>query len=277
MSAAPTPLPSVALSPAAALRAVWRYRGLVRAITQRDLAGRHSGSLLGPLWLIVQPLVMILIYTLVFSQVMQARLPGETLPYAYSIYLCAGLLPWLLFTEIVQRGKNVFIEHASLIKQAAFPRLVLFLPIVVVALFNFAVAALCFSAFLWLAGAPLAGSFLWWPAVAVAAALGTGLALVLAVFNVFFRDVGQTVDAALQIVFWATPVVYPASILPDWARAMLAWNPFFGIAEFCQRAFLAPAELTWRGLAYPAAATLVAGLVAVLAYHRLYRELVDEL
>src|SRR5690606_2602570 len=133
------------------LLATWRFRGLVRAISERDLRARYTGSLLGPLWLILQPLAMILIYTLVFSQVMQARLPGvQATPFAYSLFVCAGLIAWGLFVEIAQRTKNVFLEHANLIKKVHFPKLVLLVPVVVVALFNFAVLSLLFFVFLWL-------------------------------------------------------------------------------------------------------------------------------
>src|SRR5690606_30066910 len=123
-----------------AMAGTWRFRGLVRAIAERDLRARYTGSVLGPLWLILQPLAMILIYTLVFSQVMQARLPGtQAGTFGYSVFICAGLISWGLFTEISQRTKGMFLEHANLIKKVHFPKLVLLVPIVVVACFNFLV------------------------------------------------------------------------------------------------------------------------------------------
>src|SRR5476649_2816654 len=94
------------------LKDVLRFRGLIYAITLRELKSRYAGSTLGPLWLIVPPVFMVFIYTVIFSRLMQARMPGIDHQYAYSIYLCAGLITWNLLLELVQRGKGVFQEDA---------------------------------------------------------------------------------------------------------------------------------------------------------------------
>lgn len=261
----------------ALMDSVWRFRGLVAAVTLKDLRSRYTGSLLGPLWLFVQPLIMVLIYTLVFSQVMKARLPGQNFEYAYSVYLCAGLFVWSFFVELVQRGKMVFLDHANLIKKASFPRLILFLPIVIVALLNFGLMLLLFLLFQLMTGG-LAGMTLLpiLPVVALMLVMGLGAALVLAVFNVFFRDVGQIVDVLLQVLFWSTPIVYPVSILPETVRTVLGWNPLFVLIEHSQHAFLGGETGVGR-LVYPALCALAIALLAIVSYRRLYPDLVDEL
>ena len=112
-------------------RAVWNYRGFILGSVKREFQSKYRNSLLGATWTVLNPLAMIVVYTLIFSQIMRAKLPGVDGSFAYSIYLCAGVLTWGLFAEIVGRGQNVFLEHANLLKKLSFPRLCL--PVTVVA------------------------------------------------------------------------------------------------------------------------------------------------
>jgi hypothetical protein len=105
------------------LRSIWSYRGFISGSVKREFQSRYRNSLLGAAWTVLNPLAMIVVYTIIFSQVMKARLPGADNGFAYSIYLCAGVLTWGLFAEIVSRVQNVFLEHANLIKKINFPRL----------------------------------------------------------------------------------------------------------------------------------------------------------
>src|SRR5579862_7964714 len=111
------------------LRTLWTYRGFVASSVKREFQSKYRNSILGAAWMIINPLAMILVYTLIFSQVMRAKLPGLNSAFAYSIYLCAGTLTWGLFAEIIGRGQNVFIENANLIKKLTFPRICL--PVIV--------------------------------------------------------------------------------------------------------------------------------------------------
>jgi lipopolysaccharide transport system permease protein len=111
--------------------ALWAYRGFIVASAMREFQSKYRNSLLGAAWTVINPLAMIIVYTVIFSQTMRAKLPGVDSTFAYSIYLCAGVLTWGLFAEIVGRGQNVFLENANLLKKLSFPRLCL--PVVVVA------------------------------------------------------------------------------------------------------------------------------------------------
>ncbi len=259
--------------------ATWRFRGLVRAISERDLRARYTGSLLGPLWLILQPLAMILVYTLVFSQIMQARLPGQDLSkFAYSQFVCAGLISWGLFTEIFLRTKNVFLEHANLIKKVHFPKLVLLVPIVLVALFNFAVLSLLYFVFLFAIDAWPGWAILWaLPSLGILVLLALAGGLLAGVLNVFARDVGQIVDIGLQLMFWGTPIIYPITILTDWMREIVSWNPVVGPITNLQQIFLTAAVPEWSSLAYPLLVALAVTALAVFCYKRLFAEMLDYL
>ncbi len=262
-----------------ALAGAWRFRGLVRAIAERDLRARYTGSVLGPLWLILQPLAMILIYTLVFSQVMQARLPG-TQPgvFGYSIFICAGLITWGLFVEISQRTKGIFLEHANLIKKVQFPKLVLLLPVVVVASFNFLVLMLLYFAFLLLIDAwPGWQVLAALPSLAILVLLALSFGLLTGVLHVFLRDVGQIVDIGLQLLFWATPIVYPITILPAAFRELIVWNPMVAPITRIQGVFLGAENHAAGSLWYPLLLAIGLTFLALWCYRRLLGEMLDYL
>ena len=118
---------------------VWRYRGFVLGSVKREFQSKYRNSLLGALWTVLNPLAMVIVYTVIFSQVMGSRLQGVDSTFAYSIYLCAGALTWGLFAEITGRAQSVFIEHANLIKKLQFPRICLPIIVVLNAGINFAI------------------------------------------------------------------------------------------------------------------------------------------
>lgn len=257
--------------------ALLRHRGLIHAITLRDIRSRYVGSVLGALWLLLPPVAMVLIYTVIFSKIMHARLPGADNQYAYSIYLCAGLVAWGLFLELVQRGKNAFLENANLIKKTSFPRFVLFVPVAAVALFNSLVLFALVLLFMLFSSYPLswaAANML--PALAAGLYLGLGMAVLLAILNVFFRDTGQIADVFFQGLFWATPIVYPVSILSEWTREVLSYNPVYPIVRAAQGALLGePVDLSTLG--YPFVCATVVLLAALLLYRRSHADMLDQI
>lgn len=259
-------------------RALWAYRGFVLGSVRREFEGRYRASLLGAAWALLQPLAMIVVYTVVFSQVMQARLPGVGGTFAYSIHLCAGVLTWGLFAQITGRGQNVFLEHAALLKKLSFPRLCLPAIVVLSALVDFALVFALFLGFLLLVGAfPGWAALALLPLLAVEVALAIGLGVVLGVVNVFFRDVGAFYSVVLQFWFWLTPIVYPASILPEWAGRWMAANPMAVLVQGYQAVLVQGQWPDWAALGWVA---LLAAALCALGW-RLFRahaaEMVDEL
>ena len=113
-----------------------QYRGLIKAITLREIYSRYAASLLGPLWIVFPPLFSVLVYTFVFARLLNPKISGIDSPYAYTIYICAGTVVWTAFLEVITKSKDIFITNAQLIKKASFPRIVLFVPIVLIAFLN---------------------------------------------------------------------------------------------------------------------------------------------
>lgn len=258
--------------------AILRFRGLIRAIVVRELAGRYRGSLLGPLWLLIPPVFMIFIYTVVFSEFMRSRLPGSGDVFGYSIYLCAGLLVWTPFLESMQRARNVFVEHANLIKKNAFPSPILFVPVAIVAAVNFCLLGVAFLGFLLLSGRVPGPALAWLPVcAALSALLGLAVGAVLAVMNVFFRDVGQFADLGAQLLFWATPIVYPSSILPERVREWMILNPLIPLVDAGQQVALGSGTIHPVALAVPLACAAAVAALGALLYARARPDLLDRI
>lgn len=260
------------------LRGLWAYRGFILGTVQREFQQRYRNSLLGAAWTVLNPLAMIVVYTVIFSQVMRARLPGVDSTFAYSIYLCAGLLTWGLFSEITSRAQNVFLDNANLLKKLNFPRLTLPISVVATACLNFAIVFTLFITFLLLSGNfPGLAFVALVPVLAIHIAFAIGLGISVGVLNVFFRDVGQFFTILLQFWFWLTPIVYPANVLPEALQPVITFNPLAHLAAAYQSILVAGQWPRWEPLVGVA---LVAAALCMLAY-RLFRkrsgEMVDEL
>jgi len=210
------------------LRSLTRHRDLLWQMVATDLRGRYVGSSLGLLWTVIHPLVMIVIYTVVFTRVMGARLAGSTDPYAYGIYLCSGLFPWVAFQEVVTRTTTLFPDHADLVRKVAFPKVILFAFIALSSAVNLALALGVLLLAVVLTGHPLhATLLLWFPFIALQLVFGLGIGMILSVLHVFIRDTAQLVAVAFQVLFWMTPIVYVEDVLPGWVRRLELLNPLY--------------------------------------------------
>ena len=264
-----------------AFKEVLGHRGFVQASIVRQVQAQYRGSMLGAAWIFLGPVALLLVHTVVFSNVFRSRLPGVDSPLAYSVWLCAGLLPWMFFSDAVTRLTGVFVGNADLLKKARFPRLCLPAAALGVSAFNFAVILLLFLGFLL-----LAGRFPGWvllaalPALAVQTALALGFGIFLSVVNVFYRDVGQLIGVAFQFLFWLTPIVYPVSILPDWARVPIAFNPLAVIVDHYQTVVLQatpPSAEAFTQLGWVALLALLGLMLGLKIQRDLGPDMTDEL
>ena len=261
------------------IRDIWRFRQFILSSVQSELATRFVRSRLGGLWMVIHPLGLVLMYTLILSAVLSARLPGMAdTRFAYAIYLLAGILGWSMFTEVVDRCSRVFIDNAEMMKKMVFPRICL--PVIVVGtalLNNIFLFAAGFAVFIVLGHIP-GVNLLWLPFVMVVnLGLAAGLGLVLGVFNVFVRDVGQAVGLALQYGFWFTPIVYMPDILPDKIRSLLQLNPLYWVITGYQNILVFHGPPHWAGLALVAAFAGILLLLALYLFRRAAPEMVDVL
>ena len=261
------------------LRALWNYRGFVWSSVLREFNGRYRESLFGAFWAVASPLAMIVIYTVLFSQLMRPTLAGhDQTPFAFGIYLCAGVIAWGLFAEMLGRLTGVFQEHGNLIKKSNFPRVCLPAIVALSALANFGILLGVYLAFL-----AIVGHWPGWALLAVAPLLALqvlfalGLGVLLGTLNVFFRDVAPATGVVLQFWFWLTPIVYTLPAVPEAARAVLQLNPLQPLIAAYQGIFLDHAVPDFAALLPLAALTVLLLFGSAAFFLARVGELVDEL
>lgn len=260
------------------LQSVWSYRGFVRGLILQEFRDRSARTLWGHAWLVIEPAVQIGIYVVIFSSVLQAKLPGSGDRLSYSIYLCSGLLTWNFFAGLLLQGRTLFVEHADLLRTIRFPRSTLPIALLGRNLINAAIPIALFLVLVALLGrwpgAVLLGAI---PFLLIQILLGLGLAVLVGTLNVFIRDVGAFVGIAVQFWFWLTPVVYPIAVVPEPARAVLDWNPMRHVVGAYQRVLVEGTAPDWTTLVPLSILTLAVAGGSWLVFRRLSPDLVDEL
>lgn len=240
---------------------VWR-----NALMQ--LRHRHAGSLFGPLWLLLSPLAQITIYSLVFTRIMETRIkaPGG-LSLSFTLYLCAGLMPWVAFSEHIGRAQTVLIQNASYILNTALPEQVLVLRDALETYLLALLSIILVLGFSLLLGNAFSFSWLVLPVVILLlSTLALGIGTFVAVLSVFLRDLGPILSLILRLWFWITPIVYVPSVLPESLQRIVHWNPVFPYIHVTQRVVLYgeyPNGAEWLAMAGIAAVALSIGFGAL--------------
>ena len=205
---------------------------LIIELAKRDFTERYSGSALGFIWSFIYPLINILIYMIIFGNLMGARLPGTSSIWAYGIYLISGLVPWTAFANTVTRASTVFLDKKNIIAKIHVDLPTLPLYIVLSESITFVVTMVIFIILLTLTGFHLTLYLLLIPVIYLIQQLfAYALGFFLVMFVVFLRDLKEVVSIGLQIWFWFTPIVYVFEILPQWAQNILIWNPMLAVVS----------------------------------------------
>ncbi len=257
---------------------LWQYRHFVFSSIRNETKSRFARNKLGGLWVIINPLSQALIYALVFSNVLASKLPDTDNKYSYAFYLLAGQLAWMLFSEIIGRCLNIFIEQGNLMKKMSFPRITLPAIAVGSSLLNnfFLLLAVLgiYAAF----GQPFSFNMLWViPLTLLVVILAMGIGLILGILNVFLRDIGQVVPIVLQIWFWLTPIVYPEKIIPDSYRYLLEYNPMYSIVSAYHQVLVYDNAPQLESLAIVLAGATILVLLSLFMFRRASAEMVDVL
>jgi lipopolysaccharide transport system permease protein len=252
------------LDPVQMLRGLWRHRELVSRLTAQEIVQRYQGSFLGAVWSFITPIMMLCVYAFVFSVVFQARwgdLAGTPRSGEFALTLFAGLIPFGVVSEVLNRAPSVVLSMPNYVKKVVFPLEIL--PVVAVG--SAVVHSLISSAIL------LAGSLVFLGHVSPAVVLlpvayvplTLGLGWFLASLGVYVRDIGQAIGLVTQVLFFLSPIFYPISAVPERLRFILGVNPLTAILDGFRRTLLwgaAPVWWTWAAL------TVGTGVVALLGY-----------
>lgn len=206
---------------------------------KRDFKERYVGTGLGQFWYIVSPLVMIFIYTVIFSDFMKMKMNIIDNSYAYSIYLIPGLLAWTAFSTIIMRLNTSFFEKAGLIKKINVPMYTFQIAILLTETFTFVISIILGLGFLFLVHQPITWTFLWLiPIMFIQSIFALGLGVLFSLFTPFFKDMKEIVPIIIQLWFWMTPIIYMKSMLANKYPLLLVYNPFYYFAEIYQNIFV---------------------------------------
>ena len=246
------------------LAELWEYRELLYFLTWRDIKVRYKQTALGAAWAVIQPVFMMVVFSLFFGHL--ANVPSDGIPYPIFVY--CGLLPWQLFAHALTESSNSLVANERLITKVYFPRLAIPISAVLAGLVDFAIAFAVLVGLMIFYGITPNAAVLALPLFIILAVLTAfGVGLWLSALNVQYRDVRYTLTFLVQFWLFATPVAYPSSIVPERWRGLLGLNPMAGVVEGFRWALLDKAQGPGPLLAVSVVITLLT-LVGGLYYFR---------
>jgi lipopolysaccharide transport system permease protein len=256
---------------------LWRYRDLTMLFVWRDFVAQYKQTILGPLWYLIQPLFSTIVFTIVFGRV--AKIPTDGLP-PFLFYM-AGVTCWSYFAECLTRTSGTFITNAGLFGKVYFPRLTVPLSIVISNILKFGIQFLFFIGFLayfMINGAPIRPNywiFLMPYLLLLMAGLGLGAGIIISALTTKYRDLQQLVTFGVQLLMYATPIVYPLSEVPDKYKWLALANPMAPIVETFRYAFLGSGSFSLAYLIYSTVTTLILLLLGVILFNRVEKTFMD--
>lgn len=203
---------------------LYQYRELLKTNVHKEIRGKYKGSVLGVLWSFLNPLLMVAVYAIVFPYLMRMQMDN------YLVFLITGVIPWVFFMTVVTTGCNCVWINGGIIKKVYFPREILPISVVSAGLINFLISCIIILIFVIGSGIGVSIYLLWLPVIAlIQCALSLGLLFVLSAINVYVRDVEYIVQFIMNLVFYATPIIYQPSMIPEKFRWILTLNPMSNI------------------------------------------------
>lgn len=279
MSTTAEPLQEIVIEP----RQGWRlvdlgelhdYRDLLWNLTWRNIRGRYAQSALGVGWVLILPLVTLAIFSLVFGRVVRVPVPGGV---PYSLFAFCGLVPWMYFSSAMSGAAGSIVNEASILTKVYFPRLILPLSNVVSRLVDLGAMALVLAAMMaWHRMAPRPESVVVIPLlVAIMTACALGVGLWLSAMAVQYRDVAHALTFLAQIWMYLSPVLYPASLVPERYRLIYALNPMVGVISGFRSCLLGEPAMPWDQIAIGGAVSAFFLVTGALYFRRSERLFAD--
>jgi lipopolysaccharide transport system permease protein len=250
---------------------LWHYRDLLLILTWREISIRYRQTVLGSMWAILQPFLSMVVFSLFLGKL--AHVPSDGVPYPVFSYL--GLLPWTYFSNALSRSGASLVGNANLISKVYFPRVLIPLSATLSALVDFIIAAVVLGGLMiWYHVVPGPWTPLLLPLALLAAFLATGVGMWLAALNVKYRDVQHAVPFLIQLWMFATPVVYPASLVPKRWALIFELNPVTGIIEAFRAAALGH-PIGWRALAISGVLSIAIFAIGLNRFRSMERTFAD--
>jgi len=273
----PVPIPVIVIRPSSGwislkLKEVWNYRELLYFLVWRDIKVRYKQTALGAAWAIIQPFFSMVIFSLFFGKL--AKMPSDGIP--YPIFAYTALVPWTFFANGLSQSSNSLVDSANLIRKVYFPRLTIPIANVLSGLVDFGLAFIVLIGLMLYYGVVPSGRMIWLPAfllLALVTALAVGLWL--SVLNVEYRDVRYTLPFLTQFWMFATPIVYPSSLLKEPWRTVYGLNPMVGVVEGFRWALLGTKNSPGPMIAVSAVASVALLIGGAFYFRRMEKTFAD--
>ncbi len=248
------------------------YRDLLYFLTMRSIKVKYKQTVLGGLWAVIQPLFSVAIFTLVFGKL--ARIPSDGVP--YPVFSLTAMVAWIYFANSVSSAANSIVQEAGLLTKVYFPRLFIPLAYVLAGLLDFIIAYLISLILALCYGITLRGTLLLMPVFVLLMALSaTGAGVFLAAMNARYRDVRYAIPFLVQLWMFASPIVYPSSIFPEYYRLAYALNPMAGIIEGFRYSLIGGSAFPFGMIAVSAASGVVLFCVGLIYFKKTERFFAD--
>ena len=260
-------------------RPLWelpRRRELILSLAKRDLLTRYKGSVLGLVWAVITPVVMIAIFTFIFAGIFGARFGATSSHWDYALYLFCGLVPWTMFQETLQQSATSIVNHANLVKRVVFPLETLPVSLTFAAVMNQMFGTIVLLVAIAILRHQVHATIIFLPVILVPQLIATlGVAWFVASVGVFIRDIVQGISLVLMAWMYLTPIIYPESLVPAAYRGAINLNPFTSLVRNYRRILLEGLSPDWAGLAYFAVCAAVAFLLGYWWFARSRKNFAD--
>lgn len=259
------------------LREIWRYRDLLILFVRRDFVAQYKQTILGPLWYLLQPLFTTLIFTFIFGRI--AGLSTDGVP--HMLFYLAGLTPWNYFADCINNTADTFRKNEHIFGKVYFPRVIVPLSVVIANLVKFGIQLLILLAlylYFVLDGAavtPNATLLLFPLLVFILGGLGLGFGMIISSMTTKYRDLLFLITFGVQLLLYATPVIYPLSTIPERYKPWIMANPMTGVVETFKFGALSAGEFSWGLLGYSFGFTCLLLLLALITFNRTEKTFMD--
>jgi lipopolysaccharide transport system permease protein len=255
-----------------AVQELWQHRDLILSFAMRDIKARYKQTALGVSWALIQPLSMMLVFTVVFS--VFAKVPSDGIPYPLFVY--SALIFWTFFANCVGAGTVAMVANASLIRKIWFPRATLLLGVLLATAIDFCVAGSLFLAMMFYYKVTLTLAALWvFPLLLIQVVFTMAIISLTAPAHVNFRDIGHALPLIVQLWMFATPVAYPMSVIPAWLQPFYLLNPMAALLDGYRRALLLGTTPDLAAVGIGASITFVVAAMALAVFRRAERVFAD--
>lgn len=259
------------------LKDVWNYRDLLWLLVRRDFVSFYKQTVLGPLWFFIQPLLTTIMFTLVFGRLGGFSTDGLPAP----LFYLAGITAWNYFADCLTKTSTVFRDNANIFGKVYFPRLIMPLSIVVSNLVRFGVQfllfllALAFYAFKGTVFQPTWAILLFPVVVILMAGMGLGAGMIISAMTTKYRDLAFLLTFGIQLLMYATTVIYPLSVVSAKYKGLITSNPMTALMETFRYGFLGKGSFSWASLGYSASLTMLFLLVGIVIFNKVEKNFID--